>query len=159
MKLRKPQLALKLDCVAAATGARRAGEDLPWLGRRLKLVLDTDYRQPTRVGDELHLPLPPAASDRQIRDAAESWLRDEAQRVFTAIVAEVAAHNDAPPPVALAFGKQGDWARLQEGRLRCQWRLIGQSRPVIVQVLAAALARDSSCNAPRDMFCGPPHDA
>lgn len=92
MKTRNPQLALRLDAAAPDADAQwRAGGVIAYLGGGLSLVLDTDCRAPERRGAELHLPLPPAATPRQIRDAAESWLRDEAQAYFERIVAEKSA--------------------------------------------------------------------
>lgn len=84
MQKLRPQLDLRLD---AASGSKDApwheGGVIAYLGGTLKLVLDTAAREPVRIDGELHLPLPPAATARQIHDAAESWLRDEALRLFS----------------------------------------------------------------------------
>jgi hypothetical protein len=89
---RSPQLALRLDAAAPDPDAQWcAGAAIDYLGARLTLVLDTACRVPERIDRQLHLPLPPAATARQIRDAAESWLRDEAQRIFDQVVAEKSA--------------------------------------------------------------------
>jgi hypothetical protein len=78
-----PQLNLRLDAAnPQAESPWQAGGTIVYLGGHLTLVLDTAAREPLRIDNELHLPLPPAATPRQIRDAAESWLRDEALRVF-----------------------------------------------------------------------------
>jgi predicted metal-dependent hydrolase len=106
-----------------------------------------------RMADELHLPLPPAASPRQIRDAAESWLRDEAQRTFSAIVAQKSALTGRQAPtVGLTFGKRSDWVRVENETLRCHWRLIEQSLPVIEQVLGRALASLQPAPVCDDLF-------
>ncbi|MCX8017350.1 MAG: hypothetical protein N2690_05560, partial [Rhodocyclaceae bacterium] len=121
-----------------------AGRPIAYLGGALILRLDTDRPAPERVGDELHLPLPPEASARQIRDAAESWLRDEALRIF---------QKSAPAGrrIVLSFGRHGDWVRVEGERLRCHWRLIEQPPHVIAQALArAALERPAPCYA--DLF-------
>jgi len=137
-KPRPPQLALRLDTAAPAADAPwRAGARIAYLGSALTLRLDTDRRLPERAGAELHLPLPPAATPRQIRDAAESWLRDEALRIFAQ---KSAAAGRRPPRIALAFGKRGDWVKREGELLRCHWRLVEQPMHVIEQALAAACA-------------------
>ena len=141
-KARKPpQLALRLDGTAPAAAARWcAGGQVAYLGARLTLVLDTACRLPERVGSELHLPLPPAATPRQICDTAESWLRDEAQRIFAQ---KSALAERFPQRIVLSFGKRSNWV-MQEGTvLRCHWRLIEQPVDVIEQVLARAQAPTS----------------
>lgn len=154
MKPRTPQLALRLDAALTDTDAPwRAGGRIAYLGTSLTLVPDTAGRASERVGAELHLPLPPAATPRQIRDAAESWLRDEALALFTRIVAEKSAlAGRHPPPVALVFGKGGDWVRVENGRLRCHWRLVEQPQGVIEQVLGHALAQVQQARACADLF-------
>lgn len=167
MKARAPQLKLRLEAVAPDADARwRAGGAIAYLGATLILRLDTACRLPERIGDELHLPLPPAATPRQIRDAAESWLRDAAQSLF----AEIVARNSAPAGrcpegddragrrpvrVVLAFGKRGDWAKREDGVLRCHWRLVEQPLPVVEQVLARALAAFAAVPACDDLFAAP----
>ncbi|MEW6515193.1 MAG: hypothetical protein AB1443_14465 [Pseudomonadota bacterium] len=151
-----PQLNLRLD---AATDSKdspwQAGGTIVYLGSRLTLVLDTAAREPLRIDGELHLPLPPAATPRQIRDAAESWLRDEALRVFTEKSALAGRH---PVRVVLCFGKRGDWAKREGGDdgegdlLRCHWRLIEQPLAVVEQVLGHALSQGSATSASDDLF-------
>ncbi|MDO9244165.1 MAG: DUF45 domain-containing protein [Rhodocyclaceae bacterium] len=144
MSVRTLQLALRLE--AAATAPDR---DVPWcsgsgvtyLGEFLRLELDTACRAPERCAGQLHLPLPPAATQRQIRDAAESWLRDEALRTFATLVAQKSALAERRPPrIALVFGKRSDWVRQDGDVLRCHWRLIEQPLVIIEQVLGRALA-------------------
>jgi hypothetical protein len=142
---RNPQLPLRLDAANAATDAPWcAGACIAYLGATLSLVLDTACRAPERIGDELHLPLPPAATPRQICDATESWLRDEALSMFSRIVMQKSAlagrHPSPAPRIALIFGKRSDWVRHENNILRCHWRLIEQSPAVIEQVLGRAVA-------------------
>ncbi len=150
MKPRTPQLTLRLDAATPAPDAQwGAGTTLAYLGGRLTLVLDTTCRVAMRIGDELHLPLPPAATTRQICDAAESWLRDEALRLFT----EKSALAGRPGLVIkLVFGKRGDWARLEGKQLRCHWRLIEQPLAVISQVLTQALVSQTPAQQSDDLF-------
>lgn len=151
---REPQLALRLDAAARKTDAPWcAASTLGYLGRTLTLTLDTTAREATRLGDELHLPLPPAATARQIRDAAESWLRDEALRVFSQAANENSAlAGRRPPRIVLVFGKRGDWASCDGNELRCHWRLIEQAPPVIAQVIGRALVAADRAPACDDLF-------
>lgn len=138
---RKPQLTLRLDAAAPDAAAHWcAGGRIAYLGASLELKLDTACRLPERVGSELHLPLPPAATPRQIRDAAESWLRDEALRLFAEKTGKSTPAGRSPAPLVLSFGKSGDWVKREGGVLRCHWRLIEQPMAVIEQVLARACA-------------------
>lgn len=161
MTPRNPQLALRLEAdTPDSDGCWHAGGAVFYLGDSLSLVLDTSCRESTRMADELHLPLPPAATPRQICDAAESWLRDEALRNFSAIVAQKSAlaGRHAPhgvrhvPAVVLVFGKRSDWVRVENETLRCHWRLIEQSFPVIEQVLGRALASLQPAPVCDDLF-------
>lgn len=144
---RPPQLSLRLDAAPppATDATWRAHGTIMYLGAALTLKLDTFCRLPERVGNELHLPLPPAATPRQIRDTAESWLRDEAQRQF---------RKSAPAGrrIVLVFGKRGDWARLEGDTLRCHWRLIEQPQDVIEQVLARVWAEAVAVPRCDDLF-------
>lgn len=151
---RNPQLALRLDAAAPAMDAQwRAGVAIDYLGERLTLVLDTACRAPERIDRQLHLPLPPAATPRQIRDAAESWLRDEAQRIFDQVVAAKSAlAGRCAARIALVFGKRGDWVRREGDLLRCHWRLVEQPIAVIEQVLGQALAARPADAACADLF-------
>lgn len=149
-----PQLNLRLDAANPQADAPwQAGGAIVHLGDSLTLVLDTAAREPLQIDRELHLPLPPAATPRQIRDAAESWLRDEAQRCFTAIVVQKSAlAGRHAPGVALTFGKRGDWARREGELLRCHWRLIQQPLSVVEQVLAQVLMQGSEMPVSDDLF-------
>ncbi|MCX8086338.1 MAG: hypothetical protein N3C63_05470 [Rhodocyclaceae bacterium] len=147
-RLRSPQLPLRLETNAPEPDQRwRAGGRLRYLGEELTLVLDTDRREPGRVGEELHLPLPPGATGRQIRDAAEAWLREEALLLFqNSVLAGRPALR-----VVLAYGQPREWVRREGDLLRCHWRLIEQPWPIIAAALERAAAEPA---APRcdDLF-------
>jgi hypothetical protein len=156
MQPHTPQLKLRLDAATDPKDAPwQAGGTIVYLGGHLTLVLDTAAREPLRIDRELHLPLPPAATPRQIRDAAESWLRDEALRVFTEKSALAGRH---PVRVVLCFGKRGDWAKREGGdggegdMLRCHWRLIEQPLSIVEQVLAQALTPVLATAVSDDLF-------
>ncbi|MDP1651236.1 MAG: DUF45 domain-containing protein [Rhodocyclaceae bacterium] len=154
MKQHGPQLALRLDAAPPDSAAPWcAGGRIVYLGAPLTLVLDTACRAPERVAGELHLPLPPGVSARQIRDAAESWLRDAALALFEHIALQKSAlAGRRSPHITLMLGRCNDWVRNDGGVLRCHWRLIEQPQAIIEQVLGHALAEMLPTPACDDLF-------
>ena len=143
MKPLTPQLSLRLDS-APPDPARRwhDGAGLAYLGRHLILRLDTDRKDAVRDGDTLHLPLPPAATPRQIQDGVEAWLRREATRLIGASVEHQEQRlGDSASRWALSFSARGGWASQHaDGSLRFNWRLVEQPVGVIEEVVGNALA-------------------
>jgi predicted metal-dependent hydrolase len=156
MKPRNPQLALRLDTPAATDPltAWRDGTRLAFLGGVLTLRLATGREAVERMGTDLHLTLPPEATTRQIRDACEAWMRDEAaQLIDTALRRHAAQHHGAPPRWRLSFAERGHWATADaDGLLRFHWRLIEQPLDVIEQAVARALAALPAQAANGDLF-------
>lgn len=155
MKRRPPQLALRLDLEAPDPGARwRDGARLPYLGGEIVLALDTNRRLAALEDGVLHLPLPPAATPRQIQDGAETWLRKEAARVLVICVALQARAQDRPIPVcSLSFAARASWVQTDgRGGLRCNWRLIEQPLTVIEQAVAPVIAKLPAATATPDLF-------
>lgn len=153
---RQPQLALRLDAEAPDAAARwRDGAVLAYLGAAVSLRLDTGRKEAMLVDGELHLPLPPEATPRQIQDAAESWLRARALRVISAQVVMAARHlgRDAPK-VSLSFAARGSWAQADDSGtgLRFHWRLIEQPQETIAQVVERAVAALPRVEASLDLF-------
>lgn len=135
MARRPQQLPLRLDGSTPRTERWRAGAQVSFLGERLTLLLASEGTAPQRRGAALLLPLPPGATARQIRDAAESWLREEALRLFRE--SALARRHDLR--VVLAFGRRPPWVRLDGDVLRCHWRLIELPRPQIEALLTRVL--------------------
>lgn len=155
MKPRAPQQALRFGASNAAESADAwcDGTTLPYLGGAIAVHLVTDRKQAVLDGTTLHLPLPPEASPRQIQDAAEAWLRREAQQLLAASIDRLAAQlRAAPPRLALSFAARGHWVVPEAGCLRCNWRLIEQPAAVIDQVLSRALASLPSDTVSGDLF-------
>ena len=156
MKQRNPQLSLQLDAEPPDSAARwHEGARLPYLGGQLILKLDTDRKSAVREGEILHLPLPPAATPRQVQDGAEAWLRQEARLAISASLVAQAA-NGIAPRWALSFAARGSWVQThKDGTLRFNWRLIEQPLAVIETLVAAALAalpRPDSAAELRDLL-------
>lgn len=157
MKPRNPQLTLRFDSESSPSSPAvrwRDGADLQYLDARLVLRLDTDRKAAVREGDTLHLPLPPAATPRQIQDGVEAWLRQEAMRLIGASIQRQSQRLARPvPPWALSFSARGDWAQSRaDGSLRCNWRLIEQPLALIEQVVGQALATLPSASATADFW-------
>jgi len=143
MKAKSPQLKLRLDAATPDAAARWCdGAPLAHLGGALTLRLDSHRKEAIVEGEELHLPLPPEASPRQVQDAAESWLRARALRVISLQVVMEARRLGRPaPPVSLSFASRASWVRPDDrGGLRFHWRLVEQAPEIIAQVVARALA-------------------
>lgn len=140
---RNPQLALQLDAGIPDPAARwRDGASFTYLGDTLQLTIDADRKAAMRVGKTLHLPLPPAASPRQIQDGVEAWLRQEAACLIGLQVdAQASRLSRSSPPWALSFASRGGWSQHHaDGSLRFNWRLVEQPVAVIEQVVRHAVA-------------------
>ncbi|HEY3431595.1 MAG TPA: YgjP-like metallopeptidase domain-containing protein [Rhodocyclaceae bacterium] len=143
MKPRNPQLSLRLDLGPGADTEEAwvEGAPLAFLGSNLSLTLDTAHKQATLDGAVLHLPLPPEATPRQIQDAAEAWLRNEAKNLLAeAIHRHSARQCRTPPKLALSFAARSHWVHMEADCLRCNWRLVEQPMEVIDQVIGRAIA-------------------
>ena len=143
MKPRNPQLSLRLDLgnVDEPTDPWAEGAPLAFLGSHVSLTLDTAHKQATLDGAILHLPLPPEATPRQIQDAAEAWLRNEAKNLLSEAIHRHAAHQcRTPPKLALSFAVRSHWVHVESDCLRCNWRLVEQPMEVIDQVISRAVA-------------------
>jgi hypothetical protein len=154
-KAKNPQLKLPLDVAASDAAAYWCdGALLPYLGGWALLRLGGILKEAVLEHGELHLPLPPEASPRQVQDAAESWLRARALRVVSAHVVMSARRLGRPTPaLSLSFAARAGWMRPDDrGGLRCHWRLIEQADEVIAQVVARAVAALPTQTESSDLF-------
>lgn len=155
MKLRKPTVRQRtlFDAPPSGDAGWRDGACIDYLGAALQLRLDTDRRQAMRDEGTLHLPLPPDATPRQIQDAAEAWLRREAQTLFARFVAHEAARiGHAVPKLSLSFSLRSGWAEAEPGLLRVSWRLVAQPLAVIEQTLRRAVTTLPAKQTSGDLF-------
>ena len=158
MKPRSPQLSLRLDSAAPDPAMRwHDGAGLAYLGRHLVLRLDTDRQDAILEADSLPLPLPPAATPRQIQDGVEAWLRREATRLIGASVERQAQRcGGFVPRWALSFSARGGWvAQHADASLRFNWRLVEQPIAVIEQAIARAIAALPPEDQGFDLFGAP----
>ena len=150
MKQRSPQLSLRFDAALPDPQAKwHDGASIAYLGRRLNLRLYTDRRLAVCEGETLHLPLPPAASPRQIRDGAEAWLRRAAAQCIGASIERQAREMQRPVPRwALSFSARGSWSQSHaDGSLRFNWHLIEQPPALIEETVGRVLAALPRANA------------
>lgn len=158
MKPRSPQLNLRLDAAPPDLAAHwRDGTRLAYLGAHIILQVDTDRKTAALDVDALHLPLPPAATPRQIQDGVEAWLRQEATRLIGASVERHAQRlglgQQYAPRWALSFSARSGWTHTHaDGSLRFNWRLIEQPVALIDQTVGRALAALSTGSATADFW-------
>lgn len=140
---RSPQLSLRLDSASPDIAARwHDGACIAYLGGILTLQLDTDRKTAMLDGEILHLPLPPAATPRQIQDGTEAWLRQEAARLIDASLTRHAKRLECSVPRwALSFAARGGWVQHRnDDLLRFNWRLIEQTPALVDQIVGSAVA-------------------
>jgi predicted metal-dependent hydrolase len=140
---RNPQLNLKLDTNTPDPAQRwHEGSAIAFLGGTLTLALGSEHREALRAGGTLYLPLPPLATPRQIQDRAEAWLREEAKRYLTPLIAQKSTLGTRQAPrLVLSFAARGHWVEVQDAEtLRCNWRLIEQTPAVIEAAITRAMA-------------------
>lgn len=150
------QLSLSLESDSPdLTASWRNGMVLAYQGSSIVLCLDTTFQTAQLFEGTLHLPLPPGANVRQIQDAVEAWLQQEARRVIAEALMRstqqmssrgwLSMAPTAPltlpiPAWSLSFSAQTDWVQHHpDGSLRFNWRLIEQSPDVIQQIVDKAL--------------------
>lgn len=156
-KRRPPQLALRLELTAPDPAMQwRDGATVAYLGGTITLALGTQRSVAALEAGVLHLPLPPEATPRQIQDGAETWLRKEAGRLLgVSFALQARAQRRPEPGWALSFAARASWVQADgRGGLRCNWRLVELSLPIIEQVVAAALAKLPPVVDTADLFAG-----
>lgn len=138
----------------------RDGMALPFLGAELKLCLATRREMAAIENGILYLPLPPAATARQIQDAVEACLRQEAASLISAELAQAAAQAGCKPPAwAFSFAAQADWVQ-QHGdhsnpakqALRFNWRIIELPRAELQRIVAQAVTALAQQQATTDLW-------
>ena len=139
MKVRSPQLSLRLEADQPLATRWHDGAELPFLGGVMSLKLATQEQSAASHGAVLHLPLPPGATPRQIQDAAEAWLRREATLFIDSALGRLCPGK--VPRWRFSFAARGAWTQAQaDGTLRVNWRLIEQPPALVEQCLTHLLA-------------------
>lgn len=126
------------------------GVCFPFLGREIVLCLDGGRDGIVLCDGRLHLPLPPEAGEKQIKDSVQGWLQAQARLALEAQLAEVSRRlGMAMPPWRLSFAA-GAWGGVDpDGRLRLSWRLVHVTPEEIGSVLAGFMSQlKASARAP-----------
>jgi len=117
------------------------GVRFPFLGHEISLRLNTESESAELCGDLLHLPLPPEATERQIKDSVQSWLQAEAKRLLEQQISLCAQQLGITAPQWVLSFAAGSWGGMEsDGRLRLSWRLIHLTPEEIGRILLRQLA-------------------
>ncbi len=127
------------------------GGKLPFLGSEITLRLRADLRFSVLTkgsqGDELCLCLPEQAAEAQVRDAVQTWLKEQAQRILDERLQELSARNGARYSSWALSSARSQWGSCAaDGRIRLNWRLVHFALPVIDYVVAHELAHLKELN-------------
>lgn len=127
------------------------GGKLPFLGSEITLRLRADLRcsvlSKGPQGDELCLALPLQAAELQVRDAVQTWLKEQAQRVLEERLREISARNGVRYSSWAISSARSQWGSCgADGRIRLNWRLVHFALPVIDYVVAHELAHLKELN-------------
>lgn len=136
----------RLTQVEFADGGR-----LPFLGAHVTLRLHAGLPASSLVatpeGDELRLALPPGASETQVRDSVQAWLKEQAQRILGARLHELGARSAVGFTSWALSSARSQWGSCDaDGRIRLNWRLVHFALPVIDYVVAHELAHLKELN-------------
>ena len=136
------------------------GAQFPYLGDTLILRISTTQRSgiflsqnPENQQQELTVCLPPDASEQQLKDRVQSWLQQEAKRIFNLrlpVYAEklnVKYHSMSLSSAATRWG-----SCTSDGKIRLNWRLIHFTPQIIDYVIAHELAHLIEMNHSADFW-------
>lgn len=118
------------------------GTTFPFLGSEVTLRLDGAREEIELREGALHLPLPPQAGEKQIKDSVQAWLQAQARLAIGAqLEAACQRLGMAIPPWRLSFAA-GSWGGVErDGRLRISWRLVHVTLEEIGSVVCRCLAQ------------------
>lgn len=129
------------------------GVSLPFLGREITLRLDGGHEGIELCEGRLHLPLPPAAGEKQVKDSVQGWLQAQARLAIDAQLALGCQRLGMPvPPWRLSFAA-GAWGGVDaDGRLRLSWRLVHISPEEIGSVVCRYLSQLKALRPARELW-------
>ncbi len=129
------------------------GVPLPFLGREIVLCLDGNRDGIVLCGDRLHLPLPPQAGEKQIRDSVQGWLQAQARLAIAAQLEEACRRLDVPLPAWRLSFAAGAWGGIDaNGCLRFSWRLVHVSPKEIGSVAGRFLSQFRSIGPAAELW-------
>lgn len=129
------------------------GVCFPFLGREIVLRLDGGRDGIVLCDGRLHLPLPPEAGEKQIKDSVQGWLQAQARLVLEAQLAATCQRLAmSMPPWRLSFAS-GSWGGVDpDGRLRLSWRLIHVTPEETATVLSRFLLQLKAANRAPELW-------
>ncbi|MEN9774481.1 MAG: hypothetical protein RL322_1551 [Pseudomonadota bacterium] len=123
------------------------GGEIRYLGERLTLRIDPEARGVDRQGSQLRINLPPCATTEQIKDRVESWLREQARRIFAERMPRyVERLGRGPSRWGLSSARTRWGSCTREGAIRLNWRLVHFPLDLIDYVIAHELAHLAELN-------------
>lgn len=132
------------------------GARLPYLGSHLTLRIAHQSRSAIQHDAELgilHISLPPDFDEQQLKDRVQSWLQQEAKRIFLQrmpIFAQrlgVSYHSMSLSSAGTRWG-----SCTSQGKIRLNWRLIHFSPAIIDYVVAHELSHLREMNHSADFW-------
>jgi predicted metal-dependent hydrolase len=127
------------------------GGRLPFLGATITLRLRADLRASELAsgpqGEELRLALPADAAEVQVRDAVQTWLKEQAHRILGERLDALSTRNGVQYSSWALSSARSQWGSCAaDGRIRLNWRLVHFTLPVIDYVVAHELAHLKELN-------------
>ena len=143
--LAKLRAAAQAERLAPAALDWREGMELPYLGRRLTLVLAPGHgfegAGAALSGERLLLALASDAGPERVRDAAQAWLMQQARRVFVERLDHYAPRLEVRYRSLRLSSAATRWGSASaDGAIRLNWRLIHLSLEMIDYVVAHELS-------------------
>lgn len=139
----------------------QAGGELPYLGKRITLLLESDSRasqldgdaDDPAEGDVLRLALPANADTARVRDATQSWLQGRAKIIFGARLAHFLQSTGLKIKRWRLSGATTRWGSCtSDGSIMLNWRLIHFAPSIIDYVIAHELAHLREMNHSSDFW-------
>jgi predicted metal-dependent hydrolase len=132
------------------------GAQFPYLGEALILRISTTQRSGIYLNDsitELTVCLPPDANEQQLKDRVQSWLQQEAKRIFNLRLPVYAKKlNVQYKSMSLSSAATRWGSCTSDGKIRLNWRLIHFTPEIIDYVIAHELAHLIEMNHSADFW-------
>lgn len=129
------------------------GARVPFLGGEVVLCLDGRRDRIELCEGRLHLPLPPEAGEKQIKDSVQGWLQAQARLAIEAQLDSGCRRLGMPMPVWRLSFASGNWGGVDpDGRLRLSWRLVHFTPAEIGSVVCRFLSQLKAPNRAPELW-------
>lgn len=117
------------------------GGTLQYLGQTATLRLCADVTHFDAAASEIHLTLPSAADETEVRRALQAWLQVQARSIISERIERMTDRTRARFAGWRVSSARTQWGSCShDGRVRLNWRLVHFALPVIDYVIAHELA-------------------